>query len=116
MENINDYISKYKTMTVSRGGPNCEITELRAKTAAMLGKDIGQVCALTKGWTKDELYEMYRKAQDGKIPAKLWWWLRKEFNKKYGEKVKKRIHDRVLSRVRKESRRPKQEEGQGILF
>lgn len=86
-------------MAKKHGGPNCELTELRAKTAEMLGKGIGQVCKLTKGWTAPELYEMYRKAQEGKNAPALWWWLRKEFIKKNEETIQKRIKARVEQRV-----------------
>lgn len=124
-------LSMYTTSKLSRGGINGEITELRQLILTMLNspreikpgdkkwKPISMIaiCSLTKGWTAQELYSIYRESIEfSKNPAALFWIKYKEFKKKYGEKIKKRINERRFCEMGKKRRKNKQDERQGLLF
>lgn len=120
-DNLERYRYMVKSPTRANFGPNSPITEVRQDTAKLIGKPFEQVCGLTRGWSKDQVFGLYREVMaDGKNPAALWWVLWKEKRKLYGKTKKqiteKKANDRRLSQLGKESRRNKQIEGQGILF
>ena len=75
------------------------------------------VCGLTRGFTKQELYSIYRESISfTKNPQALFWKLYKEFKQKYGEKIKERINKKRLSEMGKKGRCNQQEERNQVLF
>jgi hypothetical protein len=96
------------------GGINGPLTEIRALTAEMLGKDIRQIAKLTQGWSHQQLYILYKECQEfRKNPGALWWIKYKELNKKYANQ--KKINNKGLLRVGEERRSQKQEKGQSLF-
>lgn len=92
---------KYKRVG-KKGTPNSELSELRYNIFLMLNnptvKDkkwkpikFSVVAGLTRGWTVQELYSIYRECiAFTKNPQALFWIKYKDFKKKYGEIIKKR--------------------------
>lgn len=102
-----------------KGGINCQLTELRDEASKLLGVTIGQIGKLTKGWKASDLYQLNYKAKQFKPnPPALWWKLYKQEKTKYGKKDSKTDtrSKGILFNLRKDGRKNKQEEGQGILF
>lgn len=113
------------------GGINGQITELRNLILTLLNTpkplkkgdkvwkkvSLITICSLTKGWTAQELYQIYRKSVEfTKNPQAMFWINYKEFKNKNAEKIKKRINERRLCSLGKKSWKNQQKERQGILF
>lgn len=114
-----------------KGGVNGQITEIRSLTVGMLNlpkkpvkgakvyKPVTMlmISTITRGWTAQELYSIYRSAIDfPKNSQALWWKLYKEYKQKNGEKIKARIEQRVLCQNGQKSRKDKQSERNQVLF
>lgn len=123
-------LSRY-TPQKKKGGVNGQIIEIRSLIVAMLNAPkkpvkgakvykpatMIMVSSLTRGWTAQELYTIYRASIEfSKNPQALFWMKYKEFIKQNGEKIKSRIQQRVLCKNGKESRKDKQGERQAVLF
>lgn len=69
--------------------PVNEINHLIGLTAELIKRPYGMVCGLTSDWSKDELRDIYDRAQkETRIPKdKKWWSLRKERKLKYEQKT-----------------------------
>ncbi len=92
------------------GGLN-EITDLRTKTATMLGVTFGQICGLTSGWSVAELYAIYHASEQWPNPPALWWVIYKKKKVIYG-----RINKKEIPGVGKKGREQDEELRQGTLF
>jgi hypothetical protein len=114
MQSIGDLAIKVPQRKKKKGGINCALTEIRTKTSDLIKFPLGAVCAITKGFTADELYRLLRQAESFKPnPAAVWWI---EFKKiKHAKKAIKRS-PQVLRRVREERRNQEQAERQQVLF
>lgn len=114
-----------------KGGVNGQISEIRSLLLTMMNtpkphkpgekkyKPMSMIVisSLTRGWTAQELYEIYRGCIEfSKNPQALFWIKYKEFNKKYGQKIKERIEYRRFQKVGKKGRGDKQEERNQALF
>lgn len=107
-------VVKYKSDTPikkKRGGLN-EITDLRDKTAKLIGKPMMQVARLTKGWNIEELYKTLQAAEQfTKNPAACWWVIYKQKKDLYGK-----TNNQKLQRVGEKRRSKDCQEGQATLF
>jgi len=101
-------VPQYKKKT---GGLN-EITELREKTAELLKISFEQVCGITRGWSKENLYTTLNQSLKFINPPALWWKIYNEKKNTYKQSRKK-----VLGKSREERRQSNQKEaGQKTLF
>lgn len=113
MKTIADRISAQKNTPIKkkRGGLN-EVTDLRAQTALLLEKPVGQIQRLTTGWTASELRDTLKAANlFVKNPPACWWLIYKANKNKYGQNNK-----RTLQKTREKGRSNKQTKRQSILF
>lgn len=101
-----------KDIPTKKGGGLNEITDLRNKTAKLLGVSIKQVYGITRNWDTQELFTMLTTAEKFINPPALWWKLYKKNKTIYGKKTKQK----KVPRVGEKGRKKDSNERQGILF
>jgi hypothetical protein len=113
ISSLNAFLGKFSpSRPIIRTNLN-EITDLRNKTALLIGKPIGQVYGLTRNWSKEQLRETLRLTQDFKNPSAGFWVLYKKNKTEYG---KKKINRKRLPGLGATSRSQEQDTRTLVLF
>lgn len=112
IQGIGSFIQLPKVIVQKRRGGLNEITDLRRQVAEMLKISTGQVSFMTKGWTIEQIYEVYNASIKFVNPPALFWKIWKKKKETYGKK----INNRTIQKVGKQGRQKDSPERQGTLF